>query len=798
MATSSSFSYAQAAKGQTPNVTSATPTQSASAPEDRISDIKDTTKNQSAADEQSPKSNDASTKDRRGEEASAAEQTDSAPAQESTPASTAPTDTGSASAPAVNGTGRDDDETNTETSHYRSDKSAARSSSSSTRVTDENDGKKGQRKGRKGKAATNGEADKNKDKEAEKEKEQPKIELTEAPMPSVNIWTQRKEAQDARVKPSFAPAGAQTTAAKADGSVASSETWGNSQDSKKKSKLADSVDSSSTTGAAQSGAANGVKQPRKAAEDVRTEGETSRRNGARGSRAGDKADALPPVGDATFWPTPETAIKDDKRKPAEKTERTEQPEAHDDSAGQKSREKKQWSRMDFVPTVNFETPVPAMRGSRGGGRNGRGGRDVSTGGGGNATSAGAAERSSEAPAGNAVKGGSDQREKSKDGAAPSRPTSVPPSTTRHTEATRTRESRKNASRPKDAGASEHTGPRGDGRGERGGRGGYRGRGGHQNVPPHNQQASFNANAGAFAAQPVPSRHQQFTSPPLPQGNSFPQSFGSARPSGRGGNRQSTASNYSHRANGNGNRPRPISTSGNMGYTWDSYPNMPMTAPVYPPQQAFDFHVKPVLTQQVDFYFSLENLCKDLHLRKNMDSQGFVALSLIHGFQRVFQLCGPNLHLLRAAVAESTTIDYVVGKDGLERVRARDHWQKFVLPTDQRSEGAQTDGPESFHSYSLDQQAIRDPAATDYPLGSPPLYVNGINGHGYDGLPLMNGVYHGEANGQLSAAVPDFQPSSAFADQQQEQVNGDVNGTTPAAQAQVNGTHGESQVEALQS
>ncbi|EEY19011.1 RNA-binding protein [Verticillium alfalfae VaMs.102] len=748
MATSSSFSYAQAAKGQAPNVTSATTTQSASAPEDHIADIKDAIKNQSAADEQSPKSNDASPKDQRGEEASAAEQTDSAPAQESTPASTAPTDMGSASAPALNGTGRDDDETTTETSHYRSDKSAARSSSSSTRVTDENDGKKA---------------------------------------------SARSEGSSQALR----PAGAQTTAAKAMARLPRPKRGATRRIPRKSPNLP----TLSTLPRPvpprldlQTVSSNQERLPRRFAPRARHRGGP----GARGSRAGDKADALPPVGDATFWPTPETAIKDDKRKPAEKTERTEQPEAHDDSAGQKSREKKQWSRMDFVPTVNFETPVPAMRGSRGGGRNGRGGRDVSTRGGGNATSASAADRSSEAPAGNAVKGGSDQREKSKDGAAPSRPTSVPPSTTRHTEATRPRESRKNASRPKDASAGEHTGPRGDGRGERGGRGGYRGRGGHQNVPPHNQQGSFNANAGAFAAQPVPSRHQQFTSPPLPQGNSFPQSFGSARPSGRGGNRQSTASNYSHRTNGNGNRPRPISTSGNMGYTWDSYPNMPMTAPVYPPQQAFDFHVKPVLTQQVDFYFSLENLCKDLHLRKNMDSQGFVALSLIHGFQRVFQLCGPNLHLLRAAVAESTTIDYVVGKDGLERVRARDHWQKFVLPTDQRSEAAQTDGPESFHSYSLDQQAIRDPAATDYPLGSPPLYVNGINGHGYDGLPLMNGAYHGEANGQLSAAVPDFQPSSAFADQHQEQVNGDVNGTTPAAQAQVNGTHGESQVEALQS
>ncbi|KAM0274398.1 hypothetical protein ACHAQH_007867 [Verticillium albo-atrum] len=781
MATSSSFSYAQAAKGQAPNVTTtATSTQSTSTSEDHIADIKDSVKNQLAADEQSFRSNDDSTKDRAADEASPAEQIDSASAHESTTSPTALNDTASVPATSVNGTRRDDDDTTTETSALRSDKGAVRSSSSSTRVTDETDGKKAQRKGRKGKAATHSESDKNKDKEAEKEKEQPKIELTEAPMPSVNIWTQRKEAQDARVKPSSAPAASQLSATKADGSVASAETWGNSQESKKKSKIAESAGSTSA-GVVQSGVANGVKQPRKA-EDGRADGETSRRNGARGSRAGDKADALPPVGDTTFWPTPETSIKDDKRKPGEKIERIEQVEAHDDGVSHKSREKKQWSRMEFVPTVNFETPVPAMRGSRGGGRNGRGGRDVSTRGGANASSAAATDRVADASAGNVAKGGSDQRDKIKDGAVPSRPA----------------ESRKTASRPKDAGASEHAGPRGDGRGERGGRGGYRGRGGHQSVALHNQQGSFTPNGGAFTAQPVAPRHQQYTSPPLPQSSSFSQSFGSARPSGRGGSRQSTTSNYSHRANGNGNRPRPISTSGNMGYAWDSYPNMPMTAPVYPPQQAFDYHIKPVLTQQVDFYFSLENLCKDIHLRKNMDSQGFVALSLIHGFQRVFQLCGPNLHLLRAAVAESTTIDYVVGKDGLERVRAREHWQKFVLPSDQRSEAAQTDGPESFHNYSLDQQVVRDAAATEYSLSSPPFAVNGVNGHGYEELPQTNGIYSGETNGQLSAAVPDFQPSGATASQEQGQVHGDINGIPSGTQAQLNGTHGESQVEALQS
>ncbi|KAM0322833.1 hypothetical protein ACHAQA_009174 [Verticillium albo-atrum] len=796
MATSSSFSYAQAAKGQAPNVTTTstgTSTQSTSTSEDHIADIKDAIKNQSATDEQGSISNDASAKDRATDEASPVEHADSVFGQDNVSAQ--PTnDTTSTTAISLNGSRRDDDDAATESSARRSDKSAARSSSSSTRLTDETELKKGQRKGRKGKAATNGESEKNKEKEAEKEKEQPKIELTEAPMPSVNIWTQRKEAQDAKGKPSSAPAASPSAAGKADGSVASTETWGNSQDSKKKSKATESADSA-TAGGAQSGGVNGVKQPRKAAED----GETSRRSGARGSRAGDKAEALPPVGDASSWPTPETALKDDKRKPGEKAERTEQVEVHDDGAGHKSRKKEQWARMEFVPTVNFETPVPAMRGSRGGGRNGRGGRDVSTRGGGNAASTAVADRAADASAANAAKGGNDQREKSKDGAVPSRPTSVPPSTTRQAEPHRSRDARKTTSRPKDAATGEHAGPRGDGRGERGGRGGYRGRGGHQNVSLHNQQGSFNPNGTTFAPQPLAPRHQQYTSPPLPQSNSFPQGFGPARASGgRGGNRQSTVSNYSHRPNGNGNRPRPISTSGNMGYTWDAYANMPMTAPAYPPQHPFDFHVRSVLTQQIDFYFSLENLCKDLHLRKNMDSQGFVPLSLIHGFQRVFQLCGPNLHLLRAAVSDSTAMDFVIGKDGLERVRARHHWQKFVLPTDQRSEAAQTDGPEAFQNCSADQ--LVDMGAGEYLATSPPLYVNGA---GFEAIPHTNGAYAVEANGQLSAAVPDFQPSGVFAGQQQDQVNGDLNGTAPAAESSegqtlVNGSHGEPHVEALQS
>ncbi|ODV80583.1 winged helix DNA-binding domain-containing protein, partial [Suhomyces tanzawaensis NRRL Y-17324] len=53
---------------------------------------------------------------------------------------------------------------------------------------------------------------------------------------------------------------------------------------------------------------------------------------------------------------------------------------------------------------------------------------------------------------------------------------------------------------------------------------------------------------------------------------------------------------------------------------------PPISPKQDPQQA--------LTQQIDYYFSLENLIRDIYLRKNMDTEGWVSLSLILNFKRV--------------------------------------------------------------------------------------------------------------------------------------------------------------------
>lgn len=56
---------------------------------------------------------------------------------------------------------------------------------------------------------------------------------------------------------------------------------------------------------------------------------------------------------------------------------------------------------------------------------------------------------------------------------------------------------------------------------------------------------------------------------------------------------------------------------------------PIPPPISPKQDPTT-----ALTQQIDYYFSLDNLIKDIFLRKNMSSEGWVKLDLILNFKRV--------------------------------------------------------------------------------------------------------------------------------------------------------------------
>ena len=86
----------------------------------------------------------------------------------------------------------------------------------------------------------------------------------------------------------------------------------------------------------------------------------------------------------------------------------------------------------------------------------------------------------------------------------------------------------------------------------------------------------------------------------------------------------------------------------------------------------------MLRQQIEYYFSVENLCKDMFLRKHMDGQGFVALHFIAAFKRMREL-SPDSGAIRFVCEISDVVDFVVGDDDVERLRPREKWSAWVVP-----------------------------------------------------------------------------------------------------------------------
>ena len=79
---------------------------------------------------------------------------------------------------------------------------------------------------------------------------------------------------------------------------------------------------------------------------------------------------LPPPGDAVFWPTPDSAQDEEKRRFQERAGKAEK----EKMSVPKPNSKKEWTALPFVPSAVFNTPIPQSR--RGGsGRPSRGGRE---------------------------------------------------------------------------------------------------------------------------------------------------------------------------------------------------------------------------------------------------------------------------------------------------------------------------------------------------------------------------------------------------------------------------------------
>ncbi|XP_042507802.1 la-related protein 1C [Macadamia integrifolia] len=128
---------------------------------------------------------------------------------------------------------------------------------------------------------------------------------------------------------------------------------------------------------------------------------------------------------------------------------------------------------------------------------------------------------------------------------------------------------------------------------------------------------------------------------------------------------------------------------------DSLRGVPFIAHVPPPAIFFpapDPQLRAVLVKQIDYYFSSENLCKDIFLRQNMDEQGWVPVPLIAGFNRVKQLTN-NISFILDAVRSSTIVE-VQG----DKIRKRNDWMSWPLPPS--SQFTTTSGPTSTAGYDM--------------------------------------------------------------------------------------------------
>jgi la-related protein 1 len=751
MAAQSTFSYAQAAKGK-----GAAPASNSAASTDAVAPVQDGQAPAADADTAAPVE-DAQT------ETPLTEQVDSEAPENAEPQTVVAEKQDTESVPGSESDARSESTQSRRTESRREDdagrldrpwrrnEKTPRSSSNATRSVDEQDSRKA-RRGKKGKASEKQAGEQATDKEQETAPEPPKVELAEAPIPSVNIWHKRNEARQAKsTKPAPTPAEATANGA-------------SSQKDEKKTEV------SPTT--------NGIKSHQRQASTVRAE-----RNGPRGSRVNEKdgkSEVPPSVDDSTAWPTPETAIfaikEDSKKKAADKTpEKSDRSDKDSQEDGSSSKARQKWVNINYVPTVNFETQLPQMRGSkpRGGAR---GSRDTTS----RAATNGAAEKLAAASPAN----------KTNDNKARDASNNVASQSGAKRGSIDIVNGQKKAStnagsdKAKDPSAQSSETPqasrdRPEGRGERG-RGGYRGRAHHG----HSQSQHAISGSGYHGQGASASRTQGY-SPPMRQGGHG----GVFTPSQRGRGRNG-ANNFHRMSAPSGGNRMPIVQPQFAPFDYS------MAVPVDPAhlQNQMSPFLLPALKNQVEYYFSIQNLVRDTYLRRHMDSQGFVSLHFVFSFKRL-RVMTEDITLLRLACEDSTEIDYAVADDGTELLRRRDGWQSFVLPIGERDEMARREGHPQVtfknRHYSFANGQFN--AAAHMPYGTPMYHHDPSLQHfpPHD----VNGDASAGAS-QLSATVPDFSPSGTVplvgpdGQTQVTSVEALTNGHSQDAAPLTNGVHAE--------
>lgn len=622
------------------------------------------------------------------------------------------------------------------------------------------------KKGRKGRKARSSEKETESEQVVpEPEKEVEPVKLFEAPQPAVNIWAQRAAAAKAKQPSTGASPSATADPSHKGASEAPTKTANNTETQKSEPLR---VTTKFT--------------------DARQSTDQSPRRNPRGSRVSDKGEQsqnVPStaVEDVAMWPTPETAAVDDGKR---KTSETDQASKEKPDDGNKSiRQKRDWKKVEITPSVVFNTPLPPRNPAktRGGGQAGR----SSAGGRGHASSVSISSEKGQGAAAEVTgsKEGADSRGRPRDDAvarantgpsdknkkfpvdqqAPRKP-SVP-SVNRGTGSSDYTSKSEGVKASKSESApftpSRGEGPEGwrkeasfngqkDSKTKRGGAHGN-GRNGHNQQP-------FVPNGGARPNPYGPSNYangypaNQFGGPNRAGGRGRPSVNGIKGPSG-GAHRmhQPTLSATDYQYSAYGQAPYPLQPDLNS-------PAQPDVLPL----------IHQALKQQIEYYFSDQNLVGDGFLKSQMDAQGFVPLDVICSFPRIMKIATEhNRDMVRQACADSRVLEFVFG-DGQELIRVRGNWQKWLGEGGGRKPGPTRIDHWSFHA--LQMQAFSQSPPIPYPAYnpmSPPAYGQmPFPAEAYPGYmngprfpPAVNGAhvngYSAGDNSGLNASVPEFAP-----------------------------------------
>ncbi|XP_037354047.1 la-related protein 1 isoform X3 [Talpa occidentalis] len=95
-------------------------------------------------------------------------------------------------------------------------------------------------------------------------------------------------------------------------------------------------------------------------------------------------------------------------------------------------------------------------------------------------------------------------------------------------------------------------------------------------------------------------------------------------------------------------------------------------------------LKDYIKRQIEYYFSVDNLERDFFLRRKMDTDGFLPITLIASFHRV-QALTTDISLIFAALKDSKVVEMVD-----EKVRRREEPEKWPLPGPPIVDYSQTD------------------------------------------------------------------------------------------------------------